>query len=69
MIGWIKSLFEGESHKEFKRARKDLHDNRNEMQKSIATARLSRRKSSVALKVAENALKMLEKVQDDDCKK
>jgi hypothetical protein len=69
VIDWLKSLFESESHKELKRSRKDLHDNRNVMQRSIATARLSGRKSSVALKVAENALKQLEKTQDDDCKK
>jgi hypothetical protein len=64
VIGWIKSLFEGESHKKFKQARKDLHDNKNEMQRSIATARQSGKKSSMALKVAENALKMLEKHKD-----
>jgi hypothetical protein len=69
VIGWLKGLFESESHKELKRSRKDLHDNRNEMQRSIATARLSGRKSSVALKVAEQALKQLEKAQDEDCKK
>jgi hypothetical protein len=69
VIGWIKSLFETESHKELRRSRKDLHDNRNEMQRSIATARQSSRKSYVALKVAEHALKQLEKNQDDDCKK
>jgi hypothetical protein len=61
VIGWIKKLFESESHKKLLRARKDLHDNRNEMQRSIATARQSGKKSSVALKVAEDALKMLEK--------
>jgi hypothetical protein len=54
VIGWIKSLFEGESHKEFKRARKDLHENRHEMQKSISEAVISRRKSYTALKVAGN---------------
>lgn len=64
MIDWLKSLFESESHKAFKRARKDLHDNRNEMQRSIATARQSGKKSSVALKVAEQALKMLEQHKD-----
>jgi hypothetical protein len=69
IVDWIKSLFEGESHKEFKRARKDLHENRREMQKSISEAMISRRKSSQALKVAEHALKQLEKQQDDDCKK
>jgi hypothetical protein len=69
VIGWIKGLFESESHKQLKRSRKDLHENRNEMQKSIATARLSGKKSFVALKVAENALKQLEKTQDDECKK
>jgi hypothetical protein len=61
VIDWLKSLFESESHKELKRSRKDLHDNRNEMQRSIATARQSGKKSSVALKVAEQALKTLEK--------
>jgi hypothetical protein len=64
VIGWIKRLFESESHKKFQRARKDLHDNRNEMQRSIATARQSGKKSSVALKVAEHALKTLEKHED-----
>jgi hypothetical protein len=64
VIGWLKSLFEGESHKKFKRARKDLHDSKNEMQRSIATARQSGKKSSQALKVAENALKTLEKRED-----
>jgi uncharacterized protein YukE len=64
VIGWVKRLFEGESHKKFKEARKDLHDNRNEMQRSIATARQSGKKSSVALKVAEQALKTLERHKD-----
>jgi hypothetical protein len=64
VIDWLKRLFEGESHKKFKQARKDLHDNKNEMQRSIATARQSGKKSSMALKVAENALKMLEKHKD-----
>jgi hypothetical protein len=64
VIGWIKRLFESESHKELRRSRKDLHDNRNEMQRSIATARQSGKKSSVALKVAEHALKRLEQRED-----
>jgi hypothetical protein len=64
VIGWLKSLFESESHKKLKQARVDLHDNRNEMQRSIATARQSGKKSSVALKVAEHALKTLEKHED-----
>jgi hypothetical protein len=41
-----------------------LHDSRNEMQRSIASARQSGKKSSVALKVAEQALKTLERHKD-----
>jgi hypothetical protein len=69
VIDWFKTLFEGESHKKFKQARKNLHENRHEMQRSISAAMESGRKSSKALKVAENALRQLEKHQDDDCKK
>jgi hypothetical protein len=58
---WIKRLFESGSHKKFRAARKDLHENRQEMQRSISTAMESNRKSAKALKVAENALKVLEK--------
>jgi hypothetical protein len=61
VIGWLKRLFESEGHKQFKRARRDLHENRQEMQRAISTAMDSRRKSSQALKVAEDALKQLEK--------
>jgi uncharacterized protein YukE len=64
VIDWLKSLFEGESHKKFKEARKDLHDNRNEMQRSIASAKQSGKKSSAALKVAEHALKTLKRHED-----
>jgi hypothetical protein len=67
IIDWLRGLFESESHKTFKRARKDLHENRHEMQRSISIAMESGRKSTKALKVAENALKHLEK--KDDCKK
>jgi hypothetical protein len=41
-----------------------LHENRNEMQRSISTARQSGKKSHTALKVAEQALKTLEKHKD-----
>jgi hypothetical protein len=64
VIGWLKRMFESRSHKELRASRRDLHDNKNEMQRSIATARQSGKKSSVALKVAEQALKMLEKHKD-----
>jgi hypothetical protein len=64
VIDWLKRLLEGESHKKFTQARKDLHDNRNEMQRSIASAKQSGKKSSVALKVAEQALKTLERHKD-----
>jgi hypothetical protein len=64
VIAWLKRLFESRSHKEFKLARKDLHENRQEMQRAISSAMESRRKVSVALKVAEHALKTLEKHKD-----
>jgi hypothetical protein len=64
VIDWLKRLFEGGSHKKFKQAREVLHDSKNEMQRSIATARQSGKKSSVALKVAEQALKTLERHKD-----
>lgn len=64
MIGWLKHLFESGSKKKLRASRNDLHLNRQEMQRSISTAMESRRKSSQALKVAENALKLLEKHRD-----
>lgn len=64
MIGWWKRLFESQSLKALRASRKDLHDNKNEMQKSVATARQSGKKSSEALKVAERALQMLENRQN-----
>lgn len=60
MIGWLKRLFETGSRKKLRESRKDLHDNKAEMQRSISVAMDSRRKSSAALKVAEHALKLLE---------
>jgi isoaspartyl peptidase/L-asparaginase-like protein (Ntn-hydrolase superfamily) len=62
---WIKSLFESRSHKQWRASRKDLHENRQEMQRSISTAMESNRKSSKALDVAERALRMLEKNRNE----
>lgn len=64
MIGWLKHLFESESSKKLRESRKELHDNKHEMQRSISVAMDSRRKSSAALKIAESALKTLEKHRD-----
>jgi hypothetical protein len=65
----LKRLFESPSKKNLRASRKDLHDNRHEMQRSISTAMESGRKSTKALKVAEQALRTLEKHQKDDYKK
>lgn len=64
MIGWLKHLFESHGFKTLRDSRKDIHDNRNEMAKSISVAKQSGKKSYEALRVAENALKMLEKHQN-----
>jgi hypothetical protein len=56
VIGWLKRMFESESRRTLRESRKYLHENRNEMQKSIATSRQSGKKSSEALRVAEHAL-------------
>lgn len=65
IFGWLKKLFESPSHKYLRASRKDLHENKNEMQKSIATARQSGKKSSEALQVAQHALRMLEKHRNE----
>jgi hypothetical protein len=64
VIGWIKRIFEGGSYKKFRESRKELHENRREMQRSISAAMEVGRQSSKALKIAENALKTLEKHRD-----
>jgi hypothetical protein len=63
VIKWWKRLFESRSLRDLRASRKDLHDNRNEAQKSVSAARLSGKNSYAALKVAERALEMLEKRQ------
>jgi isoaspartyl peptidase/L-asparaginase-like protein (Ntn-hydrolase superfamily) len=65
VIAWLKSLFESEAKKQLRASRKDLHNNRQEMQRSISTAMESGRKSSKALDVAERALRMLEKNRNE----
>jgi isoaspartyl peptidase/L-asparaginase-like protein (Ntn-hydrolase superfamily) len=62
---WVKSLFEGKSYKQFRASRRDLHENRQEMQRSISTAMEAGWKSSKALDVAERALRMLEKNRNE----
>jgi hypothetical protein len=68
VISWLKHLFESQSYRNFRESRKDLHENRHEMQRSVSAAMETNRQSSKALKIAEQALKKLEKHRDGPLK-